>query len=443
MASTQGVGTANEDTVHVSPTGVVVLDGLSAPKDLPMGCIHGTPWFVRQLGTCLINLIGDDVVSLREALRSAISEVNDLHRDTCALDQEAVPASTVVMIRERGDVLDYLVLSDNVLVLDLGDEGIRTITDKRVEEVAGAEMEAALQGPTGTPEHAARVSALVTVQRHLRNRPGGYWVAATDPAAADEAITGSVDLAQVRQAALLTDGASRLVDSFGALSWEQLLDLLRVEGPAALIARTREVELADPAGERWPRFKRSDDATAAYARIGRPVSLSSGGQRLERGRRTGSSWGAGERSDGHTAAVVSAPQNVAAALGVEAGDDVIRRTRVYRDRHGVVAHSTSWIQLEFAQAVPALLRNERLLSGTSLDLIAQETGRQAVKRTDETTARIATAEDAQLLELQPGTNEAILVLSARFVDREGRPLEYGVDLGAPGRTRVETADMTC
>ncbi|MEU9983734.1 UTRA domain-containing protein [Streptomyces sp. NPDC050856] len=443
MASTQGVGTANEDTVHVSPTGVVVLDGLSAPKDLPMGCIHGTPWFVRQLGTCLINLIGDDAVSLREALRSAISEVNDLHRDTCALDQEAVPASTVVMIRERGDVLDYLVLSDNVLVLDLGDEGIRTITDKRVEEVAGAEMEAALQGPTGTPEHAARVSALVTVQRHLRNRPGGYWVAATDPAAADEAITGSIDLAQVRQAALLTDGASRLVDSFGALSWEQLLDLLRVEGPAALIARTREVELADPAGERWPRFKRSDDATAAYARIGRPVSLSSGGQRLERGRRTGSSWGAGERSDGHTAAVVSAPQNVAAALGVEAGDDVIRRTRVYRDRHGVVAHSTSWIQLEFAQAVPALLRNERLIGGTSLDLIAQETGRQAVKRTDETTARIATAEDAQLLELQPDTNEAILVLSARFVDREGRPLEYGVDLGAPGRTRVETADMTC
>ncbi|OEJ22519.1 UTRA domain-containing protein [Streptomyces subrutilus] len=443
MASTQGVGTANEDTVHVSPTGVVVLDGLSAPKDLPMGCIHGTPWFVRQLGTCLINLIGDHAVLLREALRSAISEVNDLHRDTCALDQEAVPASTVVMIRERGNVLDYLVLSDNVLVLDLGDEGIRTITDKRVEEVAGEEMEAALQGPTGTPEHAARVSALVTVQRHLRNRPGGYWVAATDPAAADEAITGSVDLAQVRQAALLTDGASRLVDSFGALSWEQLLDLLRVEGPAALIARTREVELADPAGERWPRFKRSDDATAAYARIGRPVSLSSGGQRLERGRRTGSSWGAGERSDGHTAAVVSAPQNVAAALGVEAGDDVIRRTRVYRDRHGVVAHSTSWIQLEFAQAVPALLRNERLIGGTSLDLIAQETGRQAVKRTDETTARIATAEDAQLLELQPGTNEAILVLSARFVDREGRPLEYGVDLGAPGRTRVETADMTC
>lgn len=264
VASTQGTGDTNEDTVHVSPTAVVVLDGLSAPKDLPMGCIHGTPWFVRQLGARLVSLVGEATVPLRDALRTAIGEVNDLHRDTCALDQGAVPASTVVMIRERDDVLDYLVLSDNVLVLDLDDKGIRTVTDKRVEEVAGDEMRAALRGPTGTPEHAERVSTLVAVQRRLRNEPGGYWVASTDPTAADEAITGSVDLAEVRRAALLTDGASRLVDSFGTLSWEQLLDLLETEGPAALIARTRAAERTDPAGERWPRFKRSDDATVAY-----------------------------------------------------------------------------------------------------------------------------------------------------------------------------------
>ncbi|MFI8769501.1 UTRA domain-containing protein [Streptomyces sp. NPDC053792] len=442
MASTQGVGATNEDTVHVSPTAVVVLDGLSAPKDLPMGCIHGTPWFVRQLGTCLINLVGDNDVTLREALRTAIAEVNDLHRESCALDQEAVPASTVVMVRERDDALDYLVLSDNVLVLDLGSEGIRTITDKRVEEVAGEEMLAALQGPTGTPEHAARVSALVTVQRRLRNRPGGYWVAATDPAAADEAITGTVALAQVQQAALLTDGASRLVDSFGALSWAQLLDVLRTEGPAALIAHTREAELDDPIGERWPRFKRSDDATAAYVRIGQPVPLSSGAQRMERGRRTRSSWGTGERSDGHNAVLTPASQEVAAALGVEAGEEVIRRTRVYRDRYGIVAHSTSWIPSEFAQVAPELVSSERLADGTSLDLIARKTGRHAVQRVDETAARIPTAEDTELLELVPGTTEAILVLSSRFLDSEGRPLEFGVDLGAPGRTRVEVAEVT-
>lgn len=265
-ATAQGTASANEDSVHVGTRTVAVLDGLSAPRDLPMGCIHGTPWFVQHLGESLISLADGTDMPLREALRAAISEVNSLHHATCALDQEAVPATTVVMIREREDDLDYLVLSDSVLLLDLHGAGVQSISDKQVEMVAGPEIEAALRGPTGTPEHAARVSSLVSVQRHLRNRPGGYWVASTDPDAADEAIIGSVNLSRVQQAALLTDGASRLVDTFEVLTWGQLLDVLSTKGPETLILRTREAELSDPAATRWPRFKVSDDATAAYVR---------------------------------------------------------------------------------------------------------------------------------------------------------------------------------
>ncbi|MFH8410376.1 hypothetical protein ACH4FX_37220 [Streptomyces sp. NPDC018019] len=280
VASAQGVGTANEDGVLVSPAGVVVLDGLSAPGGLPMGCSHGTPWYVRQLGTHLINLIGDETMPLVDALRSAIEKVNALHHETCDLEQEAVPASTVVMVRKRTDTdaLDYLVLSDSVLVLDLGDGQIETVTDKRVEEVAHDQMQAALQGPTGTSDHAARVADLVATQRRLRNRPGGYWVVSTDPTAAEHAITGTVALSHVQRAALLTDGASRLVDAFSAMTWSQLLDLLETEGPAALIARTREAEESDPNGCQWPRFKASDDATAAFVQFRSPLVGSPGPQ---------------------------------------------------------------------------------------------------------------------------------------------------------------------
>ncbi|AJC62044.1 hypothetical protein [Streptomyces sp. 769] len=89
--------------------------------------------------------------------------------------------------------------------------------------------------------------------------------------APNESVAAQLYAQQAKAWARLTDGASRLADSFGALTWAQLLDLLRREGPAALIARTREAELADPVGERWPRFKRSDDATAAYVRIYQPA----------------------------------------------------------------------------------------------------------------------------------------------------------------------------
>jgi hypothetical protein len=91
--------------------------------------------------------------------------------------------------------------------------------------------------------------------------------------------------------------------------------------------------------------------------------------------------------------------------------------------------------------VPELARSERLKGGLSLDLIARATGRQAVKRVDEESARIATSRDLELLELEGGTVAAILVLTARFLDADGELLEYGVDLGAPGRIRKATSEV--
>lgn len=173
--------------------------------------------------------------------------------------------------------------------------------------------------------------------------------------------------------------------------------------------------------------------------LGPPVPLSSGAERHDRSSRTKSSWGAGEKSSSHTAGIVPAPPAVAIAFGIESGDDVIRRSRVYQDGHGIVSHSTSWIPADFAHVLPELARSKRLTGGLSLDLIAQATGRTVVRRIDEETARLATVEDLELLELEPGTVAAILVLTARFFDADDQLLEYGVDLGAPGRTRMTTS----
>ncbi len=176
--------------------------------------------------------------------------------------------------------------------------------------------------------------------------------------------------------------------------------------------------------------------------IGQPVALSSGSQRQDRGQLTGSSWGTGERSDSHTAALLAAPADVARVMGIEAGAQVIRRSRVYRDAHGVVAHSTSWLPGDFAESAPELLRGERLAGGTSLNVIATKLNRRPARRRHSTGARIATTDDLGLLELSPSTVAAILVLSTEFIDGDGLVIEYGVDLGAPGRTRTDVEDVS-
>src|SRR5262249_59284150 len=95
-----------------------------------------------------------------------------------------------------------------------------------------------------------------------RTQPGGFWRAAAAPAAASQAVTGSEPMDALSGVALLSDGATRLADRFDLATWDQLAAVLADEGPAGLIRQVRAAEDTDPEGQRWPRGKIHDDATA-------------------------------------------------------------------------------------------------------------------------------------------------------------------------------------
>jgi hypothetical protein len=80
------------------------------------------------------------------------------------------------------------------------------------------------------------------------------------PVAEQDAAVGR----DVRAAALLSDGASRLADRFRLATWAEVFKTLDSRGPEALLHQVREAEDSDPAGTRWPRGKLHDDATIAY-----------------------------------------------------------------------------------------------------------------------------------------------------------------------------------
>src|SRR5215217_4068106 len=257
------VSKPNEDFVAASPSVAIVLDGLSAPPALSTGCTHGTPWYVARLGSELLSSASTEPDQpLQEVLAGAITSVVDLHGHTCDLDDPGTPASSVTIVREGDQGLDYLVLFDSVIVLE-GPSDLKVVTDRRVDAFAQAEESAIREHPIGSPAHQARVDQLVTAQRRHRNQPGGYWVAGAKPAAAYEAVAGSLPRSLITRAALLSDGVSCLVERYGAGDWSWLLTVLQDEGPGRLIARARELEGSDPSGARRPRYKAGDDATAA------------------------------------------------------------------------------------------------------------------------------------------------------------------------------------
>jgi hypothetical protein len=263
-------GATNLDWAGATACGTaVVLDGLTEVD--ATGCRHGTAWYVRELGCRLLGAATDRGRPLPEALRLALAGVARAH-DGCDLDHPGSPGATVAVVRPgHGDTVQYLVLSDAVVVLDrgpaggtadpgaAGDAGPTVVTDRRVDTHLDT-LRAAAEAPYDPASGDAALRRLIEAQQGLRNRPEGYWVARSRPDAAAFAVTG--EEAGVRSALLLTDGAALMASHFGALSWRELVDLAVGRGPATLIEATRELEARDPDRRVWPRYKTHDDATA-------------------------------------------------------------------------------------------------------------------------------------------------------------------------------------
>jgi hypothetical protein len=255
--------TENEDFAAVTPSAAVLLDGAGTPAGLGTGCIHGIAWYARTLGTVLLaRIAAADSGPLADCLHAAIRDVTSRHEDTCDLSHAGSPAATVVATRIRGDELEYLVLSDSVLVLVLASDGAnQVVTDHRIE-TASRPHRGQFEGmPIGTPGRDAAFRQYVQTVRAMKNTDAGYWVASAEPEAADHAICGSVAVSGLRAALLLSDGASRLADVFGLVSWDELVSLVLESGPAELIRQVRLAEASDPDGSRWRRGKAVDDAT--------------------------------------------------------------------------------------------------------------------------------------------------------------------------------------
>ncbi|SCL25344.1 protein phosphatase 2C domain-containing protein [Micromonospora inyonensis] len=248
----------NEDRVFASNDTVVVLDGATQMR-AETGCRHDVAWFVDRLGCHLAAALATEPDNSPEtALARAIVDVRGLHEDSCDLTHADSPSATVAILRCRGAKLEYLVLCDTVIAFRRRGGNVHVVTDERLRRL-----------PDDTQ----------ATKRALRNRIGGFWVAGTDPAAARNAVSGRVELADVDAALVLTDGVTRLVERYG-VSWPQLFALAETGGPDAVLRRLRAAEAATEPG-RFP-DKTHDDATlvlCALAAPAGPAHHSEGGNR--------------------------------------------------------------------------------------------------------------------------------------------------------------------
>ena len=235
------------------PSAVAVLDGASAPD--PAARDGG--WYADELARQLRARLGDPRRDLPTVLADSITAVATEHD----LVPGTSPSSTATLLRWTDTRLDGLVLGDSPLVV-LTATGCEVLVDERLAAVAPAQRVAyhdRLAAGGGYDDgHRALLRELVGEQRRHRNRPGGYWIAEAEPAAAGQALAASWPLDRVRTALLATDGVSRGIGR-AVPDWPTALALVGAAGPEALLDAVRAPERADPDGRTWPRSKPYDD----------------------------------------------------------------------------------------------------------------------------------------------------------------------------------------
>lgn len=152
-------------------------------------------------------------------------------------------------------------------------------------------------------------------------------------------------------------------------------------------------------------------------------------------RETGSFYPPGYESVILDATTVQATTQVADALGLEPGEQVIARSRIVRDAHGTpIESSTNYLRGEFADIAPALLIPEPIPAGC-LGYVESQTGRHATSGTDQYAAFAATAEQAHALDIPVGA--PVLIERHWSTDAEGVVLDYAesTEPGERWRTR--------
>jgi hypothetical protein len=201
-------------------------------------------------------------VPLAAALADAIEQTSR----QLGLQPGRSPSSTVAIVRQRGQSIDYLVLGDTQLVTPAG-----IVVDDRIAEVAAIERaryRARLTKGGGFDQiHRDRLRDLQAKQAKYRNRDGGYWIAEADSSAAAKAKTGAFDANSLRWAVLATDGAYRPMVHLGLDDWEHISVQTSEELNRTITYLDRWEADVDPDGTDLPRAKRHDDKAIAAIRF--------------------------------------------------------------------------------------------------------------------------------------------------------------------------------
>ena len=263
---------ANEDSFGQDGRAAVVLDGATPLGDGLMPGPSDAAW-IAQFGARRLLAHLRDGSGARKALRDTLADTQksfealrrmppvEVWQTPCALMMLAVPGDEGV---------EFLWFGDCAALIKQGDAAVTVVGetfDKRAAEAQRAQ--AIAKQKNLSPAAGLNRPEFLEKLRATRNRinSGSSWLFSPDARAAAHVSRRVIKLSPGTVLLLATDGFLALASDYGAYSADTLMAAAQDKGLTALGEELRAIEAGDTGGDKFPRFKKSDDATAVLLKL--------------------------------------------------------------------------------------------------------------------------------------------------------------------------------
>jgi len=263
---------ANEDAFGHRDAAAVVIDGATMLGDGLMPGPSDAQW-IAQFGArrLMAHLEGGD--GARKALRAALADTQksfEALRRHPPEDVWQTPCASMMLAVENESRLEFLWFGDCAALVKHGDGPVVAVGETMDKRAAEADRARAIAKEKNlSPASGLRRPEFIDALRAARNRinSGNNWLFSPDVRAASHVSRRIVKLSPGSTVLLATDGLLALASDYGAYSADRLMAAALDKGLAALGEELRAIEAGDEGGDKFPRFKKSDDATALLLRL--------------------------------------------------------------------------------------------------------------------------------------------------------------------------------
>lgn len=258
----------NEDSFAFAPVACTVFDGATGLGERLMPGPSDAQW-IAQFGARRFRAHAEaGEGNIRDWLCAAAADTEKSFRalrKRPPVENYEIAYASAVMVTPEDGALHVLWFGDCAALLRNQDGALALLgdtMDRRESERARVER---LAKPGGRGPAAAGVrDEFLPALRAARNfvNTDGDWLFAPDVRCADHAKEARVAVTPGSLVLLASDGFLALASDYERYTPETLFAAAKTRGLAALGEELRAIEASDPDGMRFPRFKRSDDATA-------------------------------------------------------------------------------------------------------------------------------------------------------------------------------------